>query len=704
MISRAARPLRSRTSGQSTSKLKTLIEAPGAIATLAAVLGVAEIERRRVIALARTRGLITGRDSNWHTNRTKLNTLFRSPRLRLYKPTPAVVYGLGELLARGHGAQAPEFRTLKRLTGREVCQLLNALTQIAQKVLPRKAYTDVTCKNVVRAVVIDRAVCQRASAFLRFPPRSTVGLYGYSHAIFALLICHPHITIKWLSHANLSAEIYTVIVSRVIDSLIYRNPSECRSIAYLLLRTGVPFFQALGACSLAGEDGNENGIEFAQLVIELQSLGIRRSQAFTLSLIVVETARARRARVESKITEFSARLVQLEKYPDTAIGGSRNADDETEQVRHSLETAQAEKRRVDQDFDKLVSALASVFNTEPTFVSRLVELQGALMLYAPEVLVRVGEYLGAGQAAEAILDFVIDVGVKVIGLSAPTFGDDGNLTRKDFESIRAPMARAIDLRYRSDVKGVGRRTGQLLAELAQVGDRLLNAPYSAERWPLQYRRALRRRMASVLLAFDVAKSGTPDEQSMKATLAKIAIEQAELLLTKERPDIDSEGFGEEVTLVALDIMQAGLASDRRAQWRQDIKMDAFSRAIAIWSDPVVALSDKDMARSLFLQCTESTICRIGSLRPLIRALNLLDVTFASVIRDKKSEVLPLLKLAWEEAIQGGRIKGANSYADSFDVLCRAVRDDNGVEELLRREAWKNSRTVNLLTSLRTSLA
>ena len=153
--------------------------------------------------------------------------------------------------------------------------------------------------------------------------------------------------------------------------------------------------------------------------------------------------------------------------------------------------------------------------------------QRALTIFAPEVLVNVGATLGNSPAAEPVFNAVIELGANVVGLNTPIcFETDTELTLDEFGSIRAPMARAIALRYRIDTRGVGRRTGQLLSELSKAGDRLLGAPYAALRWPQQYRSALRRRMASVLIAIDVARAGSRSGEERRTSCATQSIAAA----------------------------------------------------------------------------------------------------------------------------------------------------------------------------------
>lgn len=80
---------------------------------------------------------------------------------------------------------------------------------------------------------------------------------------------------------------------------------------------------------------------------------------------------------------------------------------------------------------------------------------------------------------------------------------------------------------------------------------------------------MRRQMASVLLAIDIASYGTQQEQKAKARLMEVAIDQAEVLLRLERQDIDSGGFAEALTLCVVDVIEKRLAKDRRGSWWQD---------------------------------------------------------------------------------------------------------------------------------------
>jgi len=141
-------------------------------------------------------------------------------------------------------------------------------------------------------------------------------------------------------------------------------------------------------------------------------------------------------------------------------------------------------------------------------------------------------------------------------------------------------------------------------------------------------------------------------------------------------------------------MQEGLAIDRRIHWRKDNEMDAFSRALAVWSQPSAVLLDEEAAKSLFLLCTESNVRRTEPSRPLFRALNLLDTAFAAAVQAKATEAfILLLKAVWDAAAHTGRIQGIESYVDSFELLSRAAQSEQGRDELSRNPVWKTSRSA-----------
>jgi len=298
-----------------------------------------------------------------------------------------------------------------------------------------------------------------------------------------------------------------------------------------------------------------------------------------------------------------------------------------------------------------------------------------------------------------VLDAVIQNGTRSLGLSAPfEFAKDGDLRLDEFQRDRAYFAAALALRYKFDGKGVGHRTGQLLGPLSQAADRLLNAPYAVARWPLAYRNALHRRMASVLIALDVASSGSKEEQAAKAKLMEVAVDQAELLLKLERPDTDTFGFAEALTACLLEKMQNGLAKDRREKWRQSRCLDNFTVAVSLWSIPEIVCAAEPEARSLFIVCTDSMESPRTPFRALNRALNLLDVAFVAALAAKSPVALQNLRGVWDKVVENRKTRGIENYADSFAILEAASRDRQGRTQLQNSPVWSNSRTANFLKS------
>lgn len=630
---------------------------------------------------------------------SKLASALRSANVRGSRLSALQVYGLGELQACSSRLDVAQLGLLQKLKKREVVDLLSSVSKIAQSCVKKSAISEITCKTLMQSKSVVKDLRDYAHSYLSYPPLDSFRLYGFRYVFIAVLVLFPRMVGHWLRTANLSHEAYKAIVSQVIQELHWRDKSSRKSLQMALLRTGNPFLQTVAVSSLASIDGDPDPMEFSALLLELVDAGVVGDDRIQLATVALTQARVMRLTVESRLEAQIARRAQVIRDLAAANGGSRYEHDEVERLEEEAKALQERKAAVERRFENIIEALSLELRNARSLSGYLTDIYEALSLYAAEVLVRVVERSGQWTASDEVLDAVIQNGTRSLGLSAPfEFAKDGDLRLDEFQRDRAYFAAALALRYKFDGKGAGHRTGQLLGPLSQAADRLLNAPYAAARWHLAYRNALHRRMASVLIALDVASSGTKEEQAAKTKLMEVAVDQAELLLKLERPDKDTFGFADALTACLLEKMQNGLAKDRREKWRQSPNLDNFTVAVSLWSSPEFVCADEHEARRLFIVCTDSMESPRMSFRALNRALNLLDVAFVAALAAKSPLALQILRGVWGSVVENRKTRGIENYADSFAILEAASNDRQGGTQLQNSLVWSNSRTANFLKS------
>ena len=665
---------------------------------LALALGMQDSSVQRIVLRAKVNRLILGTNTRWRTNTKKLTSRLTRPALRKTTPSAGALYGLGELMARDVDPVAQCFGRLSHLPTSAVHKLLTSLAEMAKASIWGAPSNVITYKLLFLRSDCDAELRQQAFACMRHPPRGSRGLYGFQTASLDLLEKHPVAFGSWLRNARLPENLYESIAGQVVEAFQYGR-SHGR-LASSLLRTGVPFLQALGALGLAGDVyGGEADLEFGELYETVLIVTGKPAVSFALSLCAVERLRAHIASCRGRVAGISYRLRELQRYPERAVGGAQNSDSESDRLQDDLIQHMARSVDVEASLERLSQTLGGILTTHPSLCEHLPDLELTLLACAPEVMIRVGELLGRSEAAERVLDSVIDRGTKVIGLKAPiSFKGAENLTTKKFEEVREAMVRAIELRYERDPKGIARRTGQLLGELSKAGDAVLNAPYAAVRWPEVYQQALRRRLASVLIAIAVGSSQDATDKKGRRSLLELAIDQGEILLRSTRVDVDTDLFQEWVALSMIDVMIAGGVADRRSLWQGQEEFDLYARALAVWSCPAQVVSGEQNAINLFLAGTRGFQRRGGgSSTAIVRALHLLDVAFVAALQAQSQPAMKLLEQAWDSTVKKD-LPGFDQFSGSYKLLSRAAAVPENTCPLAVHPFWAKSRSAAAITA------
>lgn len=207
-----------------------------------------------------------------------------------------------------------------------------------------------------------------------------------------------------------------------------------------------------------------------------------------------------------------------------------------------------------------------------------------------------------------------------------------------------------------------------------------------------YQQALRRRLASVLIAIAVGNSPNAVDKNGRRSLLELAIDQGELLLRSTRVDVDTDHFQEWVALSMIDIMIAGGVADRRRQWQDEEEFDLYARALAVWSRPEEVVSDEGNAIELFFASTNGfQRWGGGSSTSITRALHLLDVAFVAALQAQSQPAMRLLEQAWGMTVKRG-LTGFDQYADSYALLSKAAGVKENAAPLSAHPFWANSRS------------
>lgn len=672
----------------------------GILGVIEAVAWLLRITKQRwpaqALVRARLSGLIFHHQSGWHVNREIVIRALERRHKRPDQPSALVLYGLGELLARSSRGKAPYISCISNISRRKARQLLNAAKDLAALQIPISPVFEISSRDILREQHLTYEVFRHAEAYLRYPPLPRPRLFGLHVILETFLIAHPRELGQWLAKGHSSA-INQTALAYFAERLIYSD--DVTSLHRHMLHTQRPILQAMVAVALASNRLHDKLLSFDSLVTLAREAGLDASNAFILGMASAQEACLRRQRARHRLFGIESRLSLLTKSPENAIGGSHNAADEIDRLSAELLTLRETIDQTNLAVDQLIVEIAQAWPSDGLSKSQLTALTQAFGTDAAEMKTRLAQELGGVPRAADLLDDVIEDMSKQLGLAAGVnvfteyFRPD-----QEFFMTRKWVSRALSLRYTIDPKGVGYRTSLLLEPLSKAAAQLLDAPYATVRWHQPCESALTRLVCSILLAIDVACGENEHARQERSRLMKLAFDQAISALCRDRPDIDTHGWMDQLASTCVEYMHIGYAPDQRKAWATNPRLPAFARALAAWSDANFIRADPARAETLFLQCASFTSSRNMN-RAFSQAVTLLDLAIATGIRDNADHITrqalsiwPSVFCTWPELV--GEI-----WRDLHLMLHDAlVTNGQARQKLLNDPQWANSRCANVLRS------
>jgi hypothetical protein len=650
-----------------------------------------------VLRRAEWRGLITNCDGTWRVNRHVVVRCLKLHHPRKNAPSALTLYGLGELLARGTRATTPHFRFLPKMSHRRAIKFLETACAIGSQSILASPFEEVTSRNMFMTRQLTSEVRQNARAYLVHPPRPKPNLFGLHVIIDAFLATHPRELGQWLAAGQHSA-VNNTVLAKLAHRLVLSDSANM--VHREVLKTGLPLLQAMTATALADNPWSGKKMSFASMITFCRDVGVRSATAFNLAMVNARQTCIQRRQARHELAKTEKRLSLLGKHPQLAAPG-KTSDEELEQLSVSLRSAHNAIRAADLAVDQLVADMAQQWpNAAPIDADIFSDSLGE---DTAEIMTRLANLLGADHTKTAdFLDFVLDGLSRFIGLGAgpKIFSETFNPSQEDVERHFEWAVKALSLRYASDKKGTGWRTGQLLAPLAKATEKILRAPYSAMRWGNKYQSALTRRACSVLFAIRVARDGNDDERQERVELMRLALDQAEATLACDRSDVDTHGWTDRLGSDCIEMMRMGYAPDRRTQWSMDRSLPPFVRTLAVWSDAALIRADPIGAEALF---EKSAVCHVSwdvdSTFP--RAVSLLDLALATGARAHAEDVTNLALSIWPRIYASYEPTIDSIWSDLHESLHEALmRNGNPRRSLLQDPDFAHSHCVDVIKTLR----
>jgi len=261
------------------------------------------------------------------------------------------------------------------------------------------------------------------------------------------------------------------------------------------------------------------------------------------------------------------------------------------------------------------------------------------------------------------------------------------LDERRFGILMPWAARSLTLLHDKDKRGIGKRTSDLVAQLAKAATSLLDEPFIAARQPMKWQSAVVRSACADLFAMAVAAAVPTARNEEVAMLKRHAIEHAFVVLRGTAAWNNSMPLLDHLARAAVDHMSsAPELDDLRQKWITAADLPDFPRALALWSSPYLAQEQRDLAFALFRRVAQLPLSRKGEHRQLERMLSLLDVAIASSWTTGIRNLLPQINFLWEEVYAIWRKRLAGRWADTAEMLTRALEKDGPERKVLMTDS------------------
>lgn len=632
--------------------------------------------------------------SGWRVN-TK--GVIRNIRWKAHSapPSAVIVYGLGELLARGSNGSAPIISSLAKLKNCQVRSFFDALDKITITQIPVSGAEEIGYRELLTAAKFDAQTRQQAAACLNHPPLPRPRLYGLSVIVENFLFSHPQELGRWLAkgqHSVVNQTALAYLAERLIFSFTDKKLHRC------MLQTGRPILQAMVAFYLTERWSNAAPLSFGALNMMALEAGLNSIQAFTLAIAAAHETRVKRYSARRRLVESNARLQLLRKKPNKTSDARPHTAGEIDRLPSELTSLSQAKDISEQAVDLLIDQLANAWPNEGLNSSQIKDLSQAMDTDSNEVLVRLAEKF-YGISRHQLLDVVINDTANMLGLDAskPALTESFRPNKNDFFLTLEWAAKAFIIRYSDDPKGVGRRTAQHLERLSKATSELLDSPYAATRYS-EYASVLTRQICSIFLALEVACNDARRINQTHTALMKLALEQSQLTLQRDRVDMHTDGWADRLATACVILMRYGEVPDLRKNWTMNIRLPSFVRACALWSNVNLIRENPTLAESLFKQAAAHG-ASYNNDQALSRALTILDIALTASARHNASDVANQLLCLWPIVYGPLRASAGYKWARIHIKLYAALNKEGLTRRrLLDDPQWVNSSSVALIRS------
>lgn len=684
--------------------LPTLQESQSVHTALEWLLAESEKADIDVLAVAQASGLILSDDDpHWKVDGDIVTRLAEASLVRLPDDPDRfgqILHGMGEMAAHCH---APKLSTLfvnvvkDRQPQMPLERLFDAVVNCDSEFPRQTRVGELTFGQWISRSTLEWNTFQEAVSRIGHPDH-VFGRFGLGFAAKVILCTQPRVIDNWITaHPDHSA--ISVIGSAALG-LVF--PFDGVAVVTALLESDTIAIKCLGAAAIVCPIGSQKPLGFRDCHKALVAAGFAAADAIWMTGMRVKNEVHARYRMEDGRQQNTARLQYVEQNPNRALGGIRNAKPEMEMLRKQLDQNAEAYAKLLPELEEMLSDMAVEWPS-----GGLSEVQMEVLEFIFVDTAEIRHRLAAKLSHRTNRDWLLKRNITrlqaFIGLEKNPEDISKEYFHPDesrFAAIGNWVAQSLVLLYEADTRGVGRRTSDLVAGVAQAADKFIAQPFISSRQPGAWQSVMMRAVCAGRFVFNVVASVPEDRRESVATLNKLGLEFAvKLLSAHDLPAQFDPAFHE---LAAQAVQHMGWVSNSdefREKWALMKDLPDFARALALWSSPALVEKHFDFACRLFERVCTLPLSRSRYNLQMSHMLTLLDMSLGSSSRAGKSELTLRVKQLWASGYPDW-VPIDTRWEGIADKLALAIEIDGAERvEILADEAFANSHCRRLINHI-----
>ena len=633
---------------------------------------------RELLTRARLTGLIQLQSrGRWAADGKKVARLAKHALRRL--PGDAeklgdLLHGLGEIGARSHAALIePLIGYLHRRRNHlRLGKLLNRVfIHEAKKRPPVKSDVVATAQWLSHAKLEWNTFDQALSRIEHGHGLIGDSRFGLRFATRIILALDPRVIDDWIdSHPNtLSlATIWSAALSMVF-------PFDQRAQIEPLLRSRNSAIRCLGAASLICPlEFTGPPLGFPDCRKALVVGGIDPTDATWMMGMRIKRAIHQRYRLAHEQEQIAPRLRYVEKNPQAAMGGARNAEAELRNLRTRLDRNAERHSKLLPELEQMLEDMTTDWPRDGLSDEQMKSLDN-IFVDTAEFRFRLAEKLPHQANRGWLLKRNATRLKQFLETEVPgrTPATDHFLPHEpQFRALMEWTARSLVLLYDADQRGVGKRTSDLVKAIATAADDLVAQPFIDVRKPGTWQSVMTRAACADRFALAVVASVAEDKRQTVLGLNDLALEHTFMVLSTKHIPAQSLQTLFWLTLQAVHGMRFLTKPDElREKWALAKLLPDFARATALWASPDLVSKHKVLACELFRRVGCLPLWRAGRDLQMSQMLCLLDFSVSSCATTGDTALVACITSLWGNAYKDW-LAITDQWSSAAEMLVGAI--------------------------------